>query len=166
MVAPGSTPTPLVITRVGMPSVWLSTAAKTFRARISALAAAWATARACGGLVGRAAGSRGSRTGPPYRPASSWASLIAWTNRGSASQRRTGSIVRYSSIAAAKSPAMARSNSCTDEAGNAFTYPAIQPVAPSSTASTSVSSQPQMHFQPWCLLPDLRRPGASPGRTP
>ena len=39
---------------------------------------------------------------------------------------------------------MARSNSRTDEAGKAFTYPAIQPVAPSSTASTRVSSQPQM----------------------
>jgi hypothetical protein len=35
MVAPGSTPTPEVITRVGIPSVWLSTAPKTFCARIT-----------------------------------------------------------------------------------------------------------------------------------
>ena len=94
MVAPGSSPAPAVITRVGMPSVWLSTAEKSLRPASGPRRRYRATAGALRGRRSAGSGSRGSRTGPPYRPASSWAILIAWTNRGSASQRSGGSSVR------------------------------------------------------------------------
>ena len=41
IVAPGTTPTPPVMTRVGMPSVWESTAWKTRAARIRTYCTAW-----------------------------------------------------------------------------------------------------------------------------
>ena len=101
IVSPGITPTPPVITRVGMPSVCESTAWKTRFVRIAsgdARGSAPAPAGRDRGLrvaahpasCSAVSGSRGGRHGPPYRPTMSIDSLIAWTNSVLESQRSSG----------------------------------------------------------------------------
>ncbi len=72
MVVPGITPTPPVITRVGMPSVCESTAWKTWRVRMGLppgqwwpAATAFSVAARTSAAIPAGSGTRGGRVGPP-----------------------------------------------------------------------------------------------------
>ena len=81
-------------------------------------------------ILPSASGPRGGRHGPPYRPATSIASLIACTNSVLESQRSNGCSRRYAGTAAARSPASRPPHSAAHSPGSALGMPAIQPGAP------------------------------------
>ena len=91
----GDGPTPPVMTRVGIPSVWESTAAKT-RAALKPGGRPPSTPSASSSAARSSAvsWSRGGRVGPPLQPTASCAALKYWTSLGVMSKRATGSMPR------------------------------------------------------------------------